>query len=235
MFTDLQLTFAVPRICYGDETMSRVASRSYASVGTVRRRRSSGYRARQFGRRGLPGERPAAQPGHRHSGQNRNRTKTATTTFSNVRVGRYTVTAERPASPRPSPGHHRQRQRAPARRPDCRWARSPRRSRSRRPPRRSRPIPVEHGQLINTKGDRRAAAQRPQLLRPRAAHHRRRKSPSPSPDHAARGRVQRQRHAQHVQQLPAGRRGQQRLRHQQPGLLRTRWRSLRPTPSPSSK
>ena len=37
--------------------------------------------------------------------------------------------------------------------------------------------------------------------------------------HAARGLVQRQRPAQHVQQLPDRRRGQQRLRHEQPGLL----------------
>ena len=37
--------------------------------------------------------------------------------------------------------------------------------------------------------------------------------------HAARGRLQRQRPAQHLQQLPDRRRGQQRLRHEQPGLL----------------
>ena len=37
--------------------------------------------------------------------------------------------------------------------------------------------------------------------------------------HAARRRVQRQRPAQHVQQLPDRRRRQQRLRHEQPGLL----------------
>jgi hypothetical protein len=37
--------------------------------------------------------------------------------------------------------------------------------------------------------------------------------------HAARRRLQRQRHAQHLQQLPDGRRGQQLLRHQQPELF----------------
>ncbi len=53
--------------------------------------------------------------------------------------------------------------------------------------------------------------------------------------HAARRRVQRQRHAQHLQQLPAGRHGQQRLLAPATRDSPTRWRSPRRTPWPNSR
>ena len=84
--------------------------------------------------------------------------------------------------------------------------------------------------------DRGTAAQRPQLFRPGAARDQR----PPVADrraahHAARRRVQRQRHAQHLQQLPAGRRGQQRLLHQQSGLLEPGGAARRRTRSRNSR
>ena len=84
----------------------------------------------------------------------------------------------------------------------------------------SRPTSSQRGQVI-TRRQARAAAERPRVLGAGAAHDRR---PPVGAEHehqrhAARGRVQRQRPAQHVQQLPDRRRRQQRLRHQQPGLL----------------
>ena len=71
------------------------------------------------------------------------------------------------------------------------------------------------------RADARAGVERPRVLGAGAAGDRR---PAVGPEqeqpgHAARRRVQRQRPAEHVQQLPDRRRRQQRLRHQQPGLL----------------
>ena len=105
----------------------------------------------------------------------------------------------------------------------CRWrsARSPRRSRSRA----SAPLvetdSSQRGQVITGDADPRAAAERPRVLVARAADDRRPPvgAEQEQQRHAARGRVQRQRPAQHLQQLPDRRRRQQRLRHEQPGLL----------------
>ena len=66
-----------------------------------------------------------------------------------------------------------------------------------------------------------AAPERPRILVARAADHGRAalRPQHRQRLHRARGLVQRQRPAQHLQQLPPRRPGQQRLRHQQPGLL----------------
>ncbi len=79
----------------------------------------------------------------------------------------------------------------------------------------------QRGQVITGEPGGRAAAERPRVLRPRAPQPGRPRVVDRHGLHRepARRLVQRQRPAQHVQQLPARRRRQQRLRHQQPGLL----------------
>ena len=79
----------------------------------------------------------------------------------------------------------------------------------------------QRGQVITRRADARPAAHLARVLVAGAADDRRQAWRLVADDrqHAARGGVQRQRAAQHVQQLPDRRRRQQRLRHQQPGLL----------------
>ena len=135
MFTDLQLAVVMPpvfcldepdknsscyppvrRICYSDETLSvSSASRCRAPVGTVRHRRSSGYRTRQFRRGSGPGEHPTGQSGHRHSVQNGNRRKRQLYISSTSGSAVTRSPSKPPASPKPRHRHHRQRQRPAAR------------------------------------------------------------------------------------------------------------------------
>ncbi len=79
----------------------------------------------------------------------------------------------------------------------------------------------QRGQVITGDQTRALPLTGARVLGAGAAHDRRQAGRLVADDrqHAARGRAQRQRPAQHVQQLPDRRRRQQRLRHQQPGLL----------------
>ena len=150
--------------------------------GAVRYRRSPGHGARQFGRRGLPGD--------HHCWLNQGtgiQAKTVTGddgnyTFSNVRIGTYTVTAE--AAGLLQGGRQRRHgecQRPPARRPDAAGGSGHRnrRSHGRRRGARNR---LQFAQPVDQHQRRgRAAAQRALLLRSRAAHHRCGEGARPTP------------------------------------------------------